>query len=241
MARKTERSQFKLCISVSARTLADLSEKVERARGYEPDLLELRLDYLRNLDGKKISKVEQLLRGNEILTLRSKEEGGAKTISETKRMYLLRKVILSLEPKYIDVEIKALAKDPSLVHELEKTKTKLIASYHDLRGKKSLEYLRKIVAMAPIGSKSLYAVKIVSNAKRSQDNLRIIKLYSTTPKHRRLIAFCLGEKGVKSRVLCLLAGSPFSYCSLPGEPLAPGQLDIEGMRKVISSWSSKGT
>ena len=240
MRRKTGRSQFKLCISVSARTLKDLSEKVERARGYKPDLLELRLDYLRNLDGKKIGKVEQLLRGNEILTLRSKEEGGAKMVSETKRMSLLRKIILSLEPKFIDVEIKALTKYPGLVHDLEKTKTKLIASYHDLQGRKSLEYLRNIVAMAPAGSKSLYAVKIVSNAKRSQDNLRIIKLYTTTPKHQRLIAFCLGEKGVRSRVLCLLAGSPFSYCSLPGEPLAPGQLDIESMRKVISSWSSKG-
>jgi len=71
-----------------------------------------------------------------------------------------------------------------------------------------------------------------------EDNLRVLRLYdssidSNLPK--KLNAFCTGKLGICSRVLSLFLGAPFAYTSLPGEPLAAGQLDIDTMRKVLGA------
>ncbi|MGI0086329.1 MAG: type I 3-dehydroquinate dehydratase, partial [Nitrososphaerales archaeon] len=69
-------SSFKLCISISAENVEQLSRKMKRARAHKPDFLELRLDYIKNLDMSKLNQVRKLLRGNEFLTIRSRSEGG---------------------------------------------------------------------------------------------------------------------------------------------------------------------
>ncbi len=227
----------RLCLSITAKSVPLLRKKIELARKFKPGLLELRLDHIENLDKKKLKLVGKLLKGNEILTLRSKSEGGNKKLSESNRASLIRNGLMSLEPKFVDVEIATLNKYPQILRDIEKKKIRLIASVHDLEGKKSFIELREIIWQAPLGSKSLYAIKIVTEAKTIEENEKILKLYSSKVFESRnapkLIAFCTGEKGVESRIRCLLAGSPFSYCSLPGEPLASGQLDIEIMRDAI--------
>ncbi len=158
-------------------------------------------------------------------------------MAERERVALIRNCLLSLKPKFIDVEISTVNKYPQILRDAEKAKTKLIASFHDLKGNENLGELRKVMWQAPLGSKSLYAIKIVSKARTAQDNRKVFSLYSSKllkgKNAPKLVAFCTGEKGIVSRIRCLFLGSPFSYCSLPGEPLASGQLDIESMREAI--------
>ena len=48
-----------------------------------------------------------------------------------------------------------------------------------------------------------------------------------------LIGLCMGEQGVISRVLCVRAGSQFTFAAAnPGEETAPGQLTARALRDV---------
>jgi 3-dehydroquinate dehydratase-1 len=74
-------------------------------------------------------------------------------------------------------------------------------------------------------------VKLVTTARNSKDNFRVLSLYDNNI-NANLIAFAMGEHGISSRLLCTLYGnSPFTYASLDNA-LAPGQLDIGIMKKI---------
>lgn len=79
-------------------------------------------------------------------------------------------------------------------------------------------------------------VKLVTTARNSNDNFKILALYDNNIK-TKLIAFAMGEHGISSRLLCTLYGNaPFTYASLD-TPLAPGQLDIGVMKKIYDTIS----
>jgi 3-dehydroquinate dehydratase-1 len=64
-----------------------------------------------------------------------------------------------------------------------------------------------------------------------EDTLRVLNLYETGDKSVNLVAFCMGEIGLVSRVLCALQSNcPFTYATLD-RPVAPGQFTIEQMKK----------
>jgi 3-dehydroquinate dehydratase type I len=237
MTQEKGRVSSRLCISISASNFTLLKQKFNFARSFKPGFIEFRLDYLKNLDRMKLKLLREMLQDNEILTVRAKSEGGNPKLNEKKRISLLRNV-LSISPKFLDVEIATLNKYQSILHDVLSTKTRLIASFHDLHGSKNSADLREMIWKAPLGSKSLYAIKIVSKANTRADNKKILSLYKSEifkgKNAPKLVAFCTGKMGVESRIKCLLAGSPFSYCSLPGEPLASGQLDFESMKEAVS-------
>jgi 3-dehydroquinate dehydratase type I len=207
------------------------------ARRFRPDLIELRLDFIRGLDIEKLEAIKGHLYGNEILTIRSKKEGGRLSVSDSERIKLIRHVIFQLRPSIIDIEISTIRRFPSLLQDLKKTDSKLVASFHDLQGTKTEEYLRKMVSFASYGLKSsMYAVKIVGKARKLEDNLKILNLYKSgfNKSSSKLVAFCFGKLGVPSRILSLYFGAPFGYVSLPEkEPVASGQLNIEVMRRLL--------
>jgi 3-dehydroquinate dehydratase-1 len=62
-------------------------------------------------------------------------------------------------------------------------------------------------------------------AKNVYDASRVLSLYSVKSKNET-IAFCMGEQGKFSRILCLHLGSPFTYVSL-GKAIAPGQFSVD--------------
>lgn len=208
-----------------------------RARRFRPDLIELRLDYIRDLDIEKLEELGGSLFGNEILTIRSLAEGGYPELSEAERIRLVLYVISNLEPRYVDVEIFTLRKHATVFQNaMKQSGTKLIASYHDLSGEKSATALRNIANSTPMNAESLYAVKVVTSARSLGDNLKALSLYSSPKRGRPLVSFCMGELGVPSRILCLYLGSPYSYASLPGEAVASGQLDIRTMKRIVGGW-----
>ena len=81
-------------------------------------------------------------------------------------------------------------------------------------------------------TKFSHNVKIVTTAKSVDDSIRTLQLYSKNGKNN-LIAFAMGDNGRISRILCLYLGSPYTYVSL-GKPVAPGQLSIDEVKKIIS-------
>jgi 3-dehydroquinate dehydratase-1 len=231
-------SNFGICVSVFAKNLSALRSNITLAKREKPDLIEVRLDYLRNLN--RIDSLERTLKlGNILLTFRRFSEGGANgRISESQRVFQISKLLSEVEPDFLDIEIKTLQKHPEILKQIEHSNfTRLIASFHDLEGNSSSDDLLNVVVKAPLQSNSLYAVKVVRLARSFSDNFIPLSLYSRSEFKRRrspkLIAFCTGEVGKISRVLSVFAGSPLVYCSLLGKPAAAGQPTIKEFKQMI--------
>jgi len=181
-------------------------------------LVELRLDYingevnLRRLIADRKSPV--------VITCRRKADGGRWEGTEAERLLLMRTAIAE-GVEYVDLEEDAAAAIPRF------GKTKRIISFHDFR--RTPDDLAAIHAR--LSKLDPDIVKLATMANRPLDNLRMQRLMATA--HVPTVAFCMGEMGMASRILCARYGAPFSYCTFNNERvLAPGQLSFQQMSEV---------
>ena len=215
-----------------------LAQKTALARRFQPGFIELRLDYLqKEPDEREIKKIRSLLKGKEILTIRSKSEGGRYEGSDSERLSLIQRCISELRPKLMDIEASTIMKNSRIMKLAETEGVAVIASSHFFGKTPKAPSLERILSKVP-RSEALYAVKIAFSARNFADNLTVLSLYNSPIVKRikptKLIAFCMGDLGIFSRIACLTLGSPLSYASLPGKAIAPGQVDFETMRKAVA-------
>jgi len=209
-----------------------LKNSVIKAIDIGADIVEVRLDYLEDLDVNVLSSTLRPYMDKLVLTLRPRYENGLFEGDEEERVEILKQ--LSQEgPAYVDIELRSpMIQD--LSKELMKAGITVIVSWHDFEETPETDELQKIANLAmSCGS----IAKVVTMAKSFSDNLRILSLYHTGDKHR-LIAFCMGAEGVLSRFLSVMLGAPFMYVSLPGAPTAPGQPSITEAKELIRILSS---
>jgi len=209
-----------------------LKNSVIKAIDIGADIVEVRLDYLEDLDVNVLSSTLRPYMDKLVLTLRPRYENGLFGGDEEERVEILKQ--LSQEgPAYVDIELRSpMIQD--LSKELMKAGITVIVSWHDFEETPETDELQKIANLAmSCGS----IAKVVTMAKSFSDNLRILSLYHTGDKHR-LIAFCMGAEGVLSRFLSVMLGAPFMYVSLPGAPTAPGQPSITEAKELIRILSS---
>lgn len=223
---------FKLCVSTFGRDMRSLETSVIKAINSGADIVEVRLDYLKEININTISSTLRPYMNKLVLTLRPSYENGLFEGDEDERLMILK--CLSREgPAYVDIELRSpIFQD--LLKELMKMNTTLIVSWHDFEKTPESAELRRIANLA---MKSGNIAKIVTMAKSFGDNLRILSLYNADNKHR-LIAFCMGAEGIMSRFLSVILGAPFMYVSLPGAPTAPGQPTIEEAKEIIRMFFS---
>lgn len=209
-----------------------MKNSVIKAIDIGADIVEVRLDYLEDLDVNVLSSTLRPYMDKLVLTLRPRYENGLFGGDEEERVEILKQ--LSQEgPAYVDIELRSpMIQD--LSKELMKAGITVIVSWHDFEETPETDELQKIANLAmSCGS----IAKVVTMAKSFSDNLRILSLYHTGDKHR-LIAFCMGAEGVLSRFLSVMLGAPFMYVSLPGAPTAPGQPSITEAKELIRILSS---
>ncbi|MBS7287969.1 MAG: type I 3-dehydroquinate dehydratase [Candidatus Freyarchaeota archaeon] len=216
----------RVCVSLMAESVRELLGKVERAREEGADIVELRLDYLRE-EVVNVNELVSSFGGPVILTVRRREEGGAFPLGEGERIRLIERCIKA-EPDIVDLELSMGAGSlQRLISLCRERGVSVILSYHDFNGTPSWRALRgKVSAMFRLGCD---VAKVVTTACSVSDNLQLLGLASLHPQ--RVVSFCMGKLGVLSRVLCTFFGSPFTYASLD-VPLAPGQIDVRTMKKV---------
>jgi len=196
------------------------------------DVVELRIDFIRNAN---LGKLISAKRGKVLVTARKKDEGGNFEGDEKERLSLLGEAV-ALRADFIDIE---LSTDETftrkLLEDIKKygDQTKLIVSHHDFNGTPSESKLQSIFNKC-VG-RGAHIVKIATFANSAGDNLKILKLISYAKKaNRKIIAFCMGEKGKISRIMAPYLGSYLSFASLEkGAESAPGQLTIEEMREIF--------
>lgn len=216
---------MKICASIGEPNYTLLKKRVKRAFELGADLVEIRLDYLK--DALDVNRLKNIIEGCEnrcILTIRSKKEGGLFKGGEAQRIHLLHQ-LSDLKPAYIDVELDTIKREQSL-KQVEPCVT-LIVSKHSFTHtpKQSIlsRWVNESLSFGGIG-------KVVTTAKNFRDNITVIEMLKQAPKGR-LISFCMGELGLISRILSPLLGSPIVYTSLK-EATAPGQIGLSEALKL---------
>jgi 3-dehydroquinate dehydratase-1 len=217
--------KYKTCVSIGEKNPKKIKNVLKKAL-LKSDFAEIRFDYLKKADIPIVLEDIKKSLSRCVCTLRPKSEGGVFIGKEDERRLILR-LIAEYNPFLLDVEFNAIQKDKKLASYLRKTKCKLLISWHDFKKTPNESQLRsKFNKMAKFSD----IVKIVTVANSVSDASRLLSLYSIKSENKT-IAFCMGEQGKFSRILCLHLGSPFTYVSL-GKAIAPGQFSLKEIKSL---------
>lgn len=181
------------------------------------ELVELRLDYIR-----RAVNLKRLLADRKcpvVATCRRKVDGGRWEGTEKDRQMLLRAAIAD-GADYVDMEMDVAGSIPRY------GSTQRIISYHNFdETPDNLEEIHHQISKLDPD-----IIKIATKANNPIDNIKALRLCrdSDIPT----AAFCMGEMGLPSRVLCGRAGSPLTYATFSEErTMAPGQLSYKQMKE----------
>lgn len=208
-----------ICTAITSETTEQAVADMRQAARFA-DLLEIRVDYIKDPD------LEKILAAREkplIITITPAHERGKFEGSEEERVSLLRQA-MALGADYVDIGLDC----PHLSSLLrEKKKTRVIVSHHDYE--KTPRDLDEIYRR--IRSTGADVVKIAAYANALGDNMRMLDLIERSD--RDIIAICMGPKGEISRVLAPTRGSLLTFASLEnGRESAPGQIPARTMREI---------
>ena len=205
-----------ICVSVGRGRHKMMMAEHKHLADQGAELVELRLDYIRRpVDLKRLLKDSPC---PVVATCRRPQDGGKWMKSESDRVMVLRTAIAD-GADYVDLEMEIAAQIPRY------KSTQRIISYHnfDETPANIEEIHHQMTELDPD------IIKIATMANNPMDNVTALRLCrdSEIPT----IAFCMGEMGVTSRLLCGKFGAPFTYATFSSDrKLAPGMLSYEVMR-----------
>lgn len=213
-----------ICVPIVGPTMEQALADIPRAQRFA-DIIELRLDLISGADPPVLLKAADKPC---IVTNRTKVEGGQFKGSEEERVKTLREA-MGAGADYIDIE----AGTP--IHLLQpimesKGKTQVILSFHDFS--QTLDRLDEVYQTMSRMPADIF--KIVTYARDINDNVVIFKILEQAKKDgRKLIAFCMGEKGEVSRILSPVLGGFLTFGSLDaGKESAPGQIPAAILKDI---------
>ncbi|MGQ4915778.1 MAG: type I 3-dehydroquinate dehydratase [Candidatus Asgardarchaeia archaeon] len=221
-------------MSVGAKTIRELVNKANLALDLGGDLVETRLDFLKELNMKAFEREFSPLRKQLIITYRSMQEGGVVPINDFDRVDIILKLVSIIRPSFFDIELSTIKRIKAIELINYREESGLIISWHNFNFTPTVHKLFQIYKEANLLGD---VIKIVPMANTYSDNSAIIKLYKLIPEtdKKRVIAFCMGSRGIISRFYQLLLDTLLTYTSLPGEPVAEGQISIEEARTLYES------
>jgi len=241
---------YNLCIPIPIKyaRIEEVKPIIDKAIKSKPNLIELRFDYIPNIQALSVGFVKDLLNNIHphaavIFTLRSSSEGGQLIINERERFRIL-KILIESKPDYLDIEMNT---DKDILKEIIKlttqNKVKVIFSYHNFKKTMTLEesiklvqdFKQNITQELSLDSKILEDIiyKLIFTAQNFEDNLIPLKLCKElSNSNQKIISFCMGPLGIYSRIICVLTGSFLTYASLE-KKTAPGQINIKKMREIF--------
>ena len=171
------------------------------------DVVELRIDFLKD---SKIAQIASLLKQIQIpaiLTVRSQRQGGQFLGTEQERLALIEQC-MQLLPAYLDIELDL---DPLFITKLQSLSpdTQLILSSHNFE--KTPENLDALLAQMKHPDISIY--KIITTANSSLDALRMMAWVRSKSNHHKLVGHCMGKQGMISRIAGPVIGNALIYAS----------------------------
>jgi len=242
--------KFNICVPIPIKSanILKLKSIIAESLRSDPNLIELRYDYIDNVQQITQDFVNELLANVQpkipvIFTFRAHNEGGQMKLDEIIRFEILKTLVLS-RPNYLDIEMNTEKKMLGEVINLaNQNDVNLIFSYHNFNKTPSYEvvskqienFLDRLRDEFGLDSQIMEKIilKMIFTAQKFEDNLVSIKLCKEiSKKNINIISFCMGTLGIFSRIICVLNGSFLTYGSID-EKTAPGQMDIKNLREAI--------
>jgi 3-dehydroquinate dehydratase type I len=217
----------RICVSILPKTVSEALRLIEKAEEAHADLIEVRLDCLKN--SRELADLAAHGKTPKIATDRSSR-------TETKQRQMLLNAAKS-GFGYVDVELST-PQLKALVKGLKALGAKPIVSFHKFNGSLGISELNSILEREI--SSGAEVCKIVTTAKRIEDNLTTLNFISTASNKAKLVCFCMGELGKVSRLLSPLFGGFFTFASLErGSETASGQMTIQEMKAAYELLGQK--
>jgi len=183
----------------------------------DADIVEIRADLI----GRRWSDVAEKIHKPWIFTDRKVE-----------KRTLVRKIekARALGASFVDISIEH--SSGRLIKRCQESGLKVIVSYHNLSLTPPVDELYKIFQkMKEVGA-DIY--KFATMATDEEDNSVPLALLASFSDTAEIVAFCMGELGLMSRILAPVFGAPFTYAAaVEGKESAQGQLTVAKMRSIL--------
>lgn len=216
----------RICVTVTARNVAEAIDTIRRTRPLLPDLIEIRLDYMETLGD--LGLIRDATGVPLIATNRHPDQGGYSADTESDRIAALIKACES-GFDYVDLEINTEAIGETAKN-AKSMGAQVIVSFHDFEATPEKELLEEILWDELSAGADI--CKIVGTSNTPGDNLTYLDLLRENADVE-MVSFGMGNAGVLSRVLSPLVGGTFTYASAEaGSESAPGQLTISELREI---------
>jgi 3-dehydroquinate dehydratase type I len=229
---------IRICVSILPQTVPEALRLIEKAEFAHADLIEVRLDCLKDCLENHRGLADLAAHGKtaKIATNMPRSCQGNFSGTEAERQQTLRDAAKS-GFEYVDTEL-SIPQLKDLVKELKALGAKPIVSFHKFDGSLSISELNSVLEREI--SSDADVCKIVTTAKRLEDNLTTLNFTSTASGKAKLVCFCMGELGKVSRLLSPLFGGFFTFASFErGSETASGQMTIQEMKAAYELLGQK--
>jgi 3-dehydroquinate dehydratase/shikimate dehydrogenase len=229
--------ETKLAVPIAARNIDEVGTQIKSARAAGADILELRTDYLENLNVELLKRLIAEVKNSEdkklpiIVTCRDKQQGGAIDYPQNLRVDILA-AALKAGAEFIDFEyenfISIEGQEKIRLALSQSSRGRLILSAHNFETKFDNigKLYRKILNVCPVA-----IPKLIYVANHITDCFDAFDLLHQTSAER--IIFCMGPGGLISRILAKKLGCFLTFASIDElNATAPGQLTIKDLKQL---------
>ena len=215
-------SQTKIAIPIFQEKCSDVIAVAEDCIDKGADILEFRIDALKNPEISEIKKTIEEINFPMIATNRINSEGGSFKGSEEDRFRILYECCDLVD--YVDIELQS---DDEYINRIHETGTKTIVSYHDFEKNPDLNEIMYIVSKEQeLGD----IAKVAFMPQDLEDTLTVLAVLSHC---ENTIAISMGDLGSYTRVMASKFDSPITFAA-GTDVTAPGQIDIETMKALLN-------
>lgn len=196
------------------------------------DVLEIRVDRFSSMDPAHINDVVRKRKEIGvplILTVRSRVEGGQKSVSDKLKLNIFRDNISLVDA--VDIELKSpiLAE---VVRCAKKNKKKVIVSWHNLKVTPPDKILKDVLNRAK--RSGAHIAKIAVKANKTEDLNRLMK-FTIENRSKNIITISLGKIGSLSRVVFPGLGSLLTFAYV-NKPSGSGQIPLANLRDQLRAY-----
>jgi 3-dehydroquinate dehydratase-1 len=215
-------SQTKIAIPIFQENCRDVIEVANDCIEKGADVLEFRIDGLKNPNINEIKSTIEEINFPMIATNRINSEGGSFKGTEEERFNILYECCDLVE--YVDIELQS---SDEYIEKIHNTGVKTIVSYHDFEKTPDLNEITYIVDKEhQLGD----IAKVAFMPQNLEDTLTILAVLSHC---KDTIAISMGDLGSYTRVMASKFDSPITFAA-GTDVTAPGQIDIETMKALLN-------
>ena len=202
--------KIKICTPVIGKTLNEFLKNLEQIQEIS-EMVELKVDNIRNLSEKNLQLIRKKTVKEVILTSRKKE-------------IILKALNLGFD--FIDIDL-SLIKDFNLP---KKIKSNIIISFHDFKKTPDVNKLEEI--LNKIREFKQEIIKIATMVNNKQDVSNLFKLLLNKKVDEKIIIVGMGKKGRVTRIFGPLFGSFLTFAKTKYGLSEQGQIDITKLKNI---------